>query len=130
VERGLKILDWLISRQFTAHIFSPIGNQGWLSKEGKAEYDQQPLEAHGMLDACLQAEALINDGKYADYALKAFSWFVGENSAGAVLHDFATGGCRDGLHPGGANMNQGAESTLSWMMSLISVSYYLRRKNK
>lgn len=130
LNRGIEILDWLISKQFHEHVFSPIGNQGWLTPQGKAEYDQQPLEAHGMLDACLQAEAIVNDGKYAEYALKAFSWFIGENSAGAVLHDFATGGCRDGLHPDGANLNQGAESTLSWMMSLISISYYLRRKNK
>lgn len=130
LDRGRKILDWLISKQFEDNLFSPIGNQGWLRPEGKAAYDQQPLEAHGMLDACLQAEAIVNDGTYAEYALKAFSWFIGENSAGAVLHDFATGGCRDGLHPGGANMNQGAESTLSWMMSLVSISYYLRRKHK
>lgn len=130
VKRGLKILDWLIDKQFSEHLFSPIGNQGWLTPEGKAEYDQQPLEAHGMIDACLQAEMVMKDGRYAEYALKAFAWFMGENSSSAVLYDFSTGGCRDGLHSEGANMNQGAESTLSWMMSLISISYYLRRKKQ
>lgn len=130
ISRGLKILDWLIEKQFIDHLFSPIGNKGWLTPEGKALFDQQPLEAHGMLDACLQAEEYVKDGKYAGYALKAFAWFTGENNSSSVLYDFATGGCRDGLHPGGANLNQGAESTLSWLMSLISISYYLRSKSK
>lgn len=128
--RGLKILDWLIERQFIDHIFSPVGNKGWLTPEGKALFDQQPLEAHGMLDACLQAEEYVRDGRYAEYALKAFAWFTGENSCSLVLYDFATGGCRDGLHPDGVNLNQGAESTLSWLMSLMSISYYLRNKSK
>ncbi|MBX2951139.1 MAG: glycosyltransferase family 4 protein [Leadbetterella sp.] len=130
VSRGSKILNWLISRQFSDDQFSPIGNKGWLTPDHKALFDQQPLEAHGMLDACLQAEEYTKDGKYADHALKAFAWFMGENNASSVLYDFATGGCRDGLHPGGVNLNQGAESTLSWLMSLISISYYLRSKSK
>lgn len=130
VTRGLKILDWLIEKQFENDIFSPIGNQGWLTTKRKATFDQQPLEAHGMLDACLQAEAHTKDNKYGHYAQRAFAWFTGENVVASPLYDFATGGCRDGLHPDGTNLNQGAESTLSWLMSLISMSYYLRNKNK
>lgn len=130
INRGLKILDWLIEKQFIDNIFSPIGNKGWLTPQGKALFDQQPIEAHGMLDACLQAEEYVKDGKYADYALKAFAWFTGENNCSSALYDFATGGCRDGLHQEGVNLNQGAESTLAWLMSLMSISYYLRNKNK
>jgi glycosyltransferase involved in cell wall biosynthesis len=129
IERGLKILDWLIDKQFTNGIFSPVGNQGWLTPQGKAAFDQQPLEANGMIDACLAAEEYVRDGTYADQALKAFYWFTGENDCGQPLYDFATGGCRDGLHAGGVNLNQGAESTISWLMSLMSISFYLRNKN-
>lgn len=129
IQRGLKILDWLIEKQFTEGIFSPIGNDGWLTPEGKAPFDQQPLEAHGMIDACLQAEEFTNDGTYGDYAIRAFHWFTGENDCSQPLYDFATGGCRDGLHPEGVNLNQGAESTLSWLMSLLDISFYLREKN-
>lgn len=82
-----------------------------------------------MIDACLQAEEYVKDGTYADYALKAFYWFTGENDCGQPLYDFATGGCRDGLHSSGVNLNQGAESTISWLMSLMSISFYLRNKN-
>lgn len=126
INRGLKILDWLISKQFVGDIFSPIGNAGWLTPEGKARFDQQPLEAHGMIDACLQAEAYVKDGRYAEYALKAFSWFTGDNDCSEPLYDFGTGGCRDGLNPNGVNLNQGAESTISWLMSLMNISFYLR----
>lgn len=128
-QRGIKILDWLIEKQFTDGIFSPIGNDGWLTPEGKARFDQQPLEAHGMIDACLQAEEITNDGRYGEYAIRAFHWFTGENDCSQPLYDFATGGCRDGLHPEGVNLNQGAESTLSWLMSLLDISFYLREKN-
>ncbi len=129
LHRGLKVLDWLIDQQFRNGHFSPIGNKGWLTPQGKAPFDQQPLEANGMIEACLQAEEHVRDGTYADYALKAFYWFTGENDCAKPLYDFAMGGCRDGLHPGGVNLNQGAESTLSWLMSLMSISFYLRNKN-
>jgi len=129
IQRGLKVLDWLIEKQFINGIFSPIGNNGWLTPQGKVTFDQQPLEANGMIDACLQAEEYVKDGTYADYALKAFYWFTGENDCGQPLYDFATGGCRDGLHSSGINLNQGAESTISWLMSLMSISFYLRNKN-
>ncbi len=130
IQRGLRILDWLIKQQFTDGIFSPIGNEGWLTPGHKARYDQQPLEAHGMINACLQAEEFTNDGKYADYALKAFHWFTGENDSSQPVYDFATGGCRDGIHLHGVNLNQGAESTLSWLISLLDISFYLRDKNR
>lgn len=129
IQRGLKVLDWLIEKQFHDGIFSPIGNHGWLTPHGKAAFDQQPLEANGMIDACLQAEEFVKDGTYADYALKAFYWFTGENDRGEALYDFATGGCRDGLQANGVNLNQGAESTISWLMSLMSISFFLRNKN-
>lgn len=129
IKRGLLVLDWLIDKQFVQDVFSPVGNKGWLTPDGMAQFDQQPLEANGMIDACLIAEEYVKDGSYADYALKAFYWFTGENDCGQPLYDFATGGCRDGLQESGVNLNQGAESTISWLMSLMSISFYLRNKN-
>jgi glycosyltransferase involved in cell wall biosynthesis len=129
-ERGLKILNWLIDKQFANDIFSPVGNDGWLTPQHKAQFDQQPLEANGMIDACLQAESYTKDEKYSSYALKAFNWFTGDNDKGEVIYDFSTGGSRDGLMLGGVNMNQGAESTISWLMSLFNISLYLRETKK
>ena len=128
IQRGIKLLDWLIEKQFINGIFSPIGNNGWMTREGKAQFDQQPIEAHGMIDACLQAESFMKNGKYEDFALKAFAWFFGDNDLSIPLYDFASGGCRDGLQAHGVNLNQGAESTISWLMSFLSVSFYFKEK--
>lgn len=127
-DRGMKILDWLIQSQFEDDMFVPIGNKGWMTPEKKAVFDQQPIEAHGMIGACLMAEEYRKDGLYAGYAQKAFDWFSGANVCSSLLYDCDTGGCRDGLHIEGVNLNQGAESTLSWLMSLLSISGYLRNK--
>jgi hypothetical protein len=128
IQRGLKLLDWLIKKQFVDSLFLPIGNKGWLTRDKKAVFDQQPVEAHGIIDACILAEKITHNLKYGDYAMSAFAWFTGENEISLPLYDFATGGCRDGLNPGKVNFNQGAESTLSCLLSLIQISYYVRNK--
>ena len=129
-QRGLKILDWLIDKQFKDGIFSPVGNNGWLTPNGKAAFDQQPIEANGMIDACLQAESYTKNERYGTFAIKAFSWFTGDNDTGEHIYDFSTGGCRDGLMENGVNLNQGAESTLSWLMSLLNISLFLSETKK
>lgn len=129
IQRGIQLLDWLIKKQFHNGIFSPIGNNGWLNHDKKAKFDQQPLEVNGMIDACLQAEIYKKDGQYLNYAHKAFAWFVGDNDLSDLIYDFSTGGCCDGLNDNGVNKNQGAESTLSWLMSLLNLSSQLSSEN-
>jgi len=46
---------------------------------------------------------------------------LGDNDLQIALYDYNTGGCRDGLHPDRANENQGAESTLSFLMALLEM---------
>jgi len=120
-EKGISLLDWLIRHQFEKGYFSPIGNQNWLTVGHKSDFDQQPIEAAGMINACVCAWQITRDRKYYDYARTAFNWFLGENSAGVALYDFSTGGCRDGLNRNGLNKNQGAESTLAWLSSLLTM---------
>ncbi len=127
--RGKILLDWLISKQFEVDYFSPIGNQGWLTPQRKSQFDQQPLEAYGMIDACLKANKIFNNSKYLTYAFKAFNWFVGENNLGIPLYNPQTGGCFDGLHPDRVNLNQGAESTLSFLLSQVNILLYLNNHN-
>lgn len=123
-EKGLKILDWLITHQFEGGVFKPIGNQYWMTQGGKSDYDQQPLEAAAMMDACLEAGITTGDSKYFHYAKKAFAWFLGENSQHVFLYDPFTGGCRDGIGIQGVNQNQGAESTLAWLSSLLTMKIH------
>jgi glycosyltransferase involved in cell wall biosynthesis len=121
---GLEALDWLMTEQRceTNGHFVPIGSQGFYRRDGeKARFDQQPIEAAGAVSACLQAYRVTGDGRWRSEAWTAFNWFLGDNDLQLPLYDSVTGGCRDGLHPDRANENQGAESTLSFLMALLEM---------
>jgi glycosyltransferase involved in cell wall biosynthesis len=124
VSAGLEALDWLLKTQhceINRH-FVAIGSQGFYRRGGeKARFDQQPIEAAGAVSACLQAYRVTGDSHWSGEAWSAFNWFLGDNDLQVPLYDSLTGGCRDGLHPERANENQGAESTLSFLMALLEM---------
>lgn len=119
-DQALTALCWLIDQQTDpdrGHL-SVIGNDGWMTRDGKrANFDQQPLEAHALVDACLLALETTDDEKWPRHARWAFDWFTGHNDAGLSLVDPETGGGQDGLTPRGVNRNQGAESLLAYVLS-------------
>lgn len=119
---GLEVLDWLVGFQLRPDgTASLIGNDGWLRRDGyRARFDQQPLDAMTLVEACLAAWRLTREERWLERARSFFGWFLGNNDTRTVLYDSETGGCRDGLQPAGANLNEGAESTLSWLISLLS----------
>jgi hypothetical protein len=124
VSAGLEALDWLSTMQRceTNHHFVPVGSQGFYPQGGeKARFDQQPIEAAGAVSACLEAYRVTGDDRWRGEAWSAFNWFLGDNDLQLPLYDSVTGGCRDGLHPDRANENQGAESTLSFLMALLEM---------
>jgi glycosyltransferase involved in cell wall biosynthesis len=124
ISAGLESLDWLLGTQRcpTNGHFVPIGSQGFYRQHGeKARFDQQPIEAAGAVSACLEAYRATGDRRWRSEAWSAFNWFLGHNDLQLPLYDSATGGCRDGLHPDRANENQGAESTLSFLMALLEM---------
>ncbi len=121
---GIEALDWLTATQrceVKGH-FVPVGSQGFYSKKTeKARFDQQPVEACAAVSACLQAYRATGKARWRKEAWSAFNWFLGDNDLQIALYDPTTGGCRDGLHPDRANENQGAESTLSFLMALLDM---------
>jgi len=124
VSAGLEALDWLARAQRceTKGHFVPIGSHGFYSKKTeKARFDQQPIEACATVAAYLQAYRATGKGRWRKEAWTAFNWFLGDNDLQIALYDPSTGGCRDGLHPDRANENQGAESTLSFLMALLEM---------
>jgi hypothetical protein len=124
IAAGLEALDWLatIQRCEVKGHFVPIGSQGFYSKRTpKARFDQQPIEACAAVSACLQANRATGQNKWRKEAWSAFNWFLGDNDLQIALYDPTTGGCRDGLHPDRVNENQGAESTLSFLMALLEM---------
>ncbi|EDY17588.1 glycosyl transferase group 1 [Chthoniobacter flavus Ellin428] len=116
---GLTSLRWLLEAQTadSGH-FTPIGCHGfWIRGGERARFDQQPLEAHAMLSACLEAFAVTRDTNWRDAAQQCFEWFLGRNDLGEPLYDPTTGGCRDALLQDHLNQNQGAESSLAFYLS-------------
>jgi len=124
VSAALESLAWLanVQRCETKGHFVPIGSHGFYStKTEKARFDQQPIEACAAVSAFLQAYRATGKGRWRKEAWTAFNWFLGDNDLQIALYDPTTGGCRDGLHPDRANENQGAESTLSFLMALLEM---------
>jgi len=119
--QGLHSLKWLLEVQIVegGHI-SVIGNRGWFPRGGeRARFDQQPIELAGLADACYEAYLATGERRWLGEIARCFDWFLGRNDLHEALYDFRTGGCRDGLRSAGTNQNQGAESTLSWLMVLL-----------
>ncbi|MBW1782183.1 MAG: glycosyltransferase family 4 protein [Deltaproteobacteria bacterium] len=122
IDMGLQSLKWLLSIQTEEGHFAPIGNNGWYEKGGyKARFDQQPIESNAMIEACVEAFNITRDKTWIDSAVMCFNWFLGNNDLNMLLYDAKTGGCRDGLMADGINQNEGAESTLAWLLSLITL---------
>ena len=146
---GLRALEWLVAQHVgPAGEFAPVGTNGFFVRaEVRAQYDQQPVEASCMVSACLSAAAAVerapkSGGRdvflaapgpvgaslghsrpehWREIAVRAFEWFLGGNSRRQGLYDRTTGGCRDGIHIDRLNENQGAESTLAFLMALTEM---------
>jgi glycosyltransferase involved in cell wall biosynthesis len=123
LERGLQTLRWLARMQTAENgDFRPIGSNGFHRHGGmRAAFDQQPIEAQAMVSACLAAYRITADAGWYEEAQRAFDWFLGWNDLGLELYSLHTGGCHDALHVDRINQNQGAESTLAFLLSLAEM---------
>lgn len=123
LKRGLKSLRWLTAMQTSENgYFRPIGSNGFYRRGStRANFDQQPVEAQATVSACLEAYRATSDLWWYEHAQRAFDWFMGWNDLGAELYTPSTGGCCDGLHVDRVNQNQGAESTLAFLISLAEM---------
>jgi hypothetical protein len=123
VERGLHTLRWLNEVQISEKgYFRPIGSNGFYKRGGtRADFDQQPIEAQAMISACLEAYRTTSDAWWYEQAQRAFDWFLGWNDLGLELYSPDSGACGDGLHVDRVNENQGAESTLAFLLSLAEM---------
>lgn len=115
---ALSLLAWLVREETLGDRFSftPVDGRG--PSDPKPAFDQQPIEAWAMVDACMRARSLTDGADWADAAERAARWFLGDNDVGVAMFDPITGGGFDGLEPGGVNQNQGAESTLAYVATM------------
>jgi glycosyltransferase involved in cell wall biosynthesis len=123
LQRGLEALRWLTALQTSEQgHFRPVGSNGFYRRGGeRANFDQQPIEAQATVSACLEAYRATADIWWYEQARRAFDWFIGWNDLRLELYSPGTGGCCDGLHVDRVNGNQGAESTLAFLLSLAEM---------
>jgi hypothetical protein len=115
---GLQVLDWLIDVQTApeGHL-SPVGNGWWPHRGEKSQFDQQPIEATSLLLAAEAAYTATGDPRYLAAMERSYAWFLGANDLRRPVARPARGASGDGLTRRGVNTNEGAESTLMWLMA-------------
>ncbi|MDD2657940.1 MAG: glycosyltransferase, partial [Candidatus Pacebacteria bacterium] len=122
LDMGIKTLEFLISKTFLNGTYMPIGQDGWHHKVGERRYfDQQPEDVAAMVCALATAQAVTGKEHYKKLTHEAFNWFLGDNSLKQVVYDRVTGGCYDGLGERNINLNQGAESTTSYLLARLVI---------
>ncbi|MHC4461441.1 MAG: glycosyltransferase family 4 protein [Planctomycetota bacterium] len=122
IEVAEKTCEFLLSNTLNGDHFSFVGCKGWYEHgKSKAAFDQQPIDTASMVMMLRGAYDATQNNRYLTLQRKAFDWFLGENDLHIPLYDFRTKGCCDGLIADGINSNQGAESTLSFLLSLLAI---------
>lgn len=125
-------MHFLVNHTMSNGYLSIIGNEEWYKKDGdRSVFAQQPVDAMGMVLMFRQAFNISNDKDYLSKLFRSFKWFLGENDLRMSLFNHETKGCFDGLESYGVNQNQGAESTLAYLISYLNVlkaheDYYLK----
>jgi len=117
-DQGLAMLAWLLALETRHEHLSVTGVGGRGPDDRGPQFDQQPIEAAAMADACWRAYTLTGDRAWSRGVAAAAGWFTGDNDTGLPMYDDRSGGGFDGLQPAGVNVNQGAESTLAFVSTM------------
>jgi rhamnogalacturonyl hydrolase YesR len=129
LEIAEKSLDFLTNLVFFKGELSPIGQNGWYNRDGKRSFfDQQPIDASSMVQTSLVAYSITENKKYYNNAVLAFNWFLGKNHLKQMIYNDVTGGCHDGLSKNCINLNQGAESTIEYLISRLMLEEIKKAK--
>jgi len=121
-ETAIESMDFLTEHTLKDNYLSIIGNEKWYKKEGeRSVFAQQPIDAMAMVLMYHQAYFVTKDKDYLNKLYTSFLWFLGENDLRMSLYDFETKGCCDGFESYGVNRNQGAESSLAYLISHLTV---------
>lgn len=122
LDAGVTALNHLNDVCFQYEYLSLVGCNGWYPRGGDcAEFDQQPIDAGAMVEANLVAYDITKQQQYFDFAIRAMDWFYGNNIVKTPLYDARSGGCHDGINVAGINANEGAESTLVYLMAQLQL---------
>jgi len=121
-------LDFLVSTTFRNGVFSPVGSNGWYLKDNnKSCFAQQPVDTASMVQTLLLVYTITKKDSYLKNAINAFQWFLGKNVLNQAVYNESNGGCHDGIEEISVNINQGAESTISYLMARLSLALFLKK---
>ncbi|MDN5203913.1 glycosyltransferase [Fulvivirgaceae bacterium BMA10] len=124
-------MDFLISKTFTDNQIQVISNRGWYHKgKEKNHFGEQPIDVSYTIQTLDLFHETFHDPKYKDHLIKAFSWFLGNNRLNQIIYDPVSGGCYDGLEEYGPNLNQGAESTVCYLIARLIAQKYIGTEDK
>ncbi|MFA6923486.1 MAG: glycosyltransferase [Bacteroidales bacterium] len=125
-----KSFDFLLSQTFNKNEIKVISNKSWLSKGGEREYfGEQPIDVSYTIMALHSFYKRFKDEEYLNKLKIAFNWFSGNNHLHRIIYNPCTGGCYDGLEEYQVNLNQGAESTVSYLMARLTIEKYKNSAN-
>jgi hypothetical protein len=131
-EIAKKSFDFLLSKTFSKNGIKVISNKTWLHKSDAVAPaipgGEQPIDVAYTIIALNKFNEVFNDQKYGDKIEGSFKWFLGANHLNQIIYNPCTGGCYDGLEENNVNLNQGAESTISYLMARLTVEQLLRKK--
>jgi hypothetical protein len=120
-ESALSQLWWLVQRQTRDEHFSFVPVLGGDEVLAPPMFDQQPIEACAMASACASAYSYTHEPRWANAVERAAAWFLGDNDVGVAMFDAQSGGGYDGLEESGVNRNEGAESSMSFVATMLTL---------
>ncbi len=124
-EVAIKAFDFLLSKIFKKGKIKVISNRGWLNRgDDSAHFGEQPIDVAYTIIALDNFYKITGDHKYKAYLETAFEWFLGNNHLNQIIHNPISGGCYDGLEEDHPNLNEGAESTVCYLMSRLIMEPY------
>jgi hypothetical protein len=130
---AIESFDFLISKIFIAGELKVISNKGWLVKGEKVETvigGEQPIDVAYTVVALEKFYFYFKKEEYKEKAIIAFNWFLGANHLRQIIYNPCTGGCYDGLEEHNVNLNQGAESTVSYLLGRLSIERLMSQEHK
>ena len=129
-EIAITSFNFLLSKIFNENGIEVISNRNWLQKGKKAgQFGEQPIDVAYTIMTLSKFYDEFNDEEYRRKMRIAFDWFLGNNRLQQIVYNPCTGGCYDGLEETHANLNQGAESTVSYLMARLTVQKYIKTFN-
>ncbi len=119
--------DFLLSKIFRDDTINIVSNRTWMQKGDAIDPNliggEQPIDIAYTLMTLSKFYEVFQEEEYQHKMEISFNWFLGKNHLNQIIYNPCTGGCYDGLETNNVNLNQGAESTVSYLMARLTMDH-------